>query len=164
MNIRLVPADFDWMVDARLRQALLDRFRDRVDQSIRDATLQRAMKRGTADVKVMDVGNAIEVQIQDRDLAALEKGKSPGQMVHLEGSTVPIQTPSGPIFRKATRLSMILGKWNSKGVQKRELVKGAIDKAFADSGDAVMEARDEVQGNAPPRVRDILGIGNGRAT
>lgn len=162
MNIRLEPAESDLMVGTRLEQALLDRVKDRVDRSMRDSVLSRALRTPTADVQVTNVGNAITVEVSDPGLVRAEKERPARQMIELEGSVVPIKTPQGTIFRKATRLSMILGKWTTKGAARRGEVKAAIDRSFSDSADALLEAKEDVRTNAPPRVRDVLGIGNGR--
>ena len=36
MGIYLVPADFAWLVDVRLREVLLSNFRERIEEAVRD--------------------------------------------------------------------------------------------------------------------------------
>lgn len=158
MRLFLVPVDFDWMNDVQLRDRLLENFRARVQESIGTLSGSRLFVKGHQDIQVQDAGNALIVEVKDKDAVAAEKGAPARQRIELEGSTIPIKTPTGTIFRKATRLSMMLGKWREKPVMKTEAVKGAIDNAFAASADVVMETKAQIKGMTPPRVRDILGV------
>ena len=158
MGIYLVPADFAWLVDVRLREVLLSNFRERIEEAVRDLSMTRAVAKGTRNIRVLDAGNAIEVEVSGGRGVAMEKGVDPHQMTQLEGSVVPIKTPAGTIFRKATRLSMMLGKWRHRGSEERNEVKGAIDRAFSNSAEAVMDTKAELLAMEPPRVRDILGV------
>lgn len=158
MGIHLVPADFAWLSDVRLREVLLANFRERVQEAVRDVAMSRGFLRGTGNVRVLDVGNAIEVELAGGKAVALEKGVRPHQMTQLEGRIVSIRTPGGVAFRQASRLSLMMGKFRSRGFHGRHEVKAAIDRAFANSAEAVVEAKAELEAMSPPRVRDIVGI------
>lgn len=158
MRFTLVPADAAWLTDVRMRETLMANIRDRIQDSVRDLAGSRSFQKAPRDVRVYDAGDAVLVEIRDGQGVALEKGTASRQMAQLEGSTVPIKTPQGVVFRKATRLSMILGRWNSKGLEKRQMVKGAIDRAMVGAADAVVETKRALEEGSAPRVRDILGL------
>lgn len=158
MRVNLVPTDFAWLSDSRLRETLLANIREKVELSVRELAMTRAFAKVAQDVRVIDVGDSILVEVPGR-AGALERGAPPRQMTGLEGSTIPIKTASGgTIFRKATRLSMLLGKWKSEGTPKTQEVKGAIDRAMATSAETVGATKAALEDGSPPRVRDILGI------
>lgn len=158
MGLYLVPTDTAWLNDARLRDVLLDNFKAKMEEAVRGLTLTREFSRGTEGIKVSAAGNAILVEITGGKAVAMEKGVAPHQMTYLEGSTVPVETPTGTVFRKVTRLSLLLGKWNNPGFKGRERVKQAIKEAFADSAATVIETKNQLMEDSPPRVRDILGV------
>lgn len=130
----------------------------RIEQALGEVTLMKAFREGAKNIRVHEVGNALEVVIEGGRAVALEKGIPSHQMVNLEGSTVPIETPGGTIFRKVTRLSLMMGKFTRKGVQERGQVRGAINQAMSGLMEAAVESKDELGSQSIPRVRDILGV------
>ena len=158
MGPALAPSDFSWLSDDRLKETVLANLKARIEESVRQDSMVKAFREGSRNIRVHDVGDAIEVEVSGGRAVALEKGVPAHQMVHLEGSTIPIKTPAGTVFRKVTRLSLLMGKWTSKGIKERGAVKGAVDRAMAGTVEAAIEAKHELQGAALPRVRDILGV------
>lgn len=158
MRFTLVPTDFAWLTDVRLRETLMGNIRARVEESVRDLAGSRVFQKAPRDVRVYDAGDAVMVEIRGGQGVALEKGTASRQMANLEGSVVPIKTPQGVVFRKASRLSMILGRWRSKGLEERNMVKGAVDRAMVGMADAIVETKNDLEAGSPPRVRDILGL------
>jgi hypothetical protein len=159
MGLALVPADFQWLADARLKGAVVANMKARVEQSVREITMMRAFREGSKNVRVHEVGDAIEVSVEGSRAVGLERGIPAHQMVSQEGATVPIKTPNGLAFRKVTRLSLLMGKWRSKGeLEGRGQVKQAIGRAMTGLAEAAVEAKGELTGQSIPRVRDILGV------
>lgn len=154
MRATLTPTDVGWMSHAALRETLLSNIREKVELSVRELAGSRAFVKVAQDVRVTQADGAIVVELP----AAQENGTPARQRTELLGKVIPIATSTGTIFRKATSLSMMLGRWQTKGSPARREVKGAIDRAMATVGDAVSEAKDQIEAGAPPRVRDILGV------
>jgi hypothetical protein len=158
MGFYLVPVDQHWLNDTRLRDVLVGNLKARIEEEIRSLNLTREFSKGTESIKVFEAGNAVVVEIRDGKGAALEKGVAPHQMTQLEGSTVPIKTAQGTIFRKVTSLSLMMGKWRSRGFAARGRVKGAIDRTLSKSHEIVMDSKRQLLTAEPPRIRDILGV------
>lgn len=154
MRATLVPADAGWVPTPSFREALLATIREKIELSVRELSTSRAFARVPQDIRVSQTADALIVE-----LPPAEKGSPPRQRTDLEGKTIPITTSTGQtIFRKATRLSMMFGRWKTEGKPAERQVKGAIDRAMSDLGGAAIAAKGEVEAGAPPRVRDILGI------
>ena len=158
MRFALVPADVSWLSDQRFRETLTANIKAKVEESVREMALSREFSKVPRDVQVTDLGSAVLVEVKDDEGVALEKGVEPGQMRQLEGSVVPIKTPTGTIFRKVTSLSLMLGRWRRKSAPAEEPVKNAIHKAMDSSGEAVAQTKGDLETAAPPKVRDILGV------
>lgn len=158
MSFYLVPVDSSWLNDARLRDVLVGNLKARVQEQIQSLTLTREFAKGTENIRVFDAGNAVVVEIQDGKGVALEKGVQAHQMKAHEGATVPIRTAQGTIFRKVTSLSLMMGKWRSRGFAARGRVKGAIDRTLRNSHEIVMDSKHQLLSAEPPRIRDILGV------
>lgn len=158
MRATLVPVNTAWTSTPSLREALLSNLREKVELSVRELAGSRAFSRVAQDIRVAQTSDALVIELPGAATEG-ERGRIPRQMTELEGKVIPIVTASGnTIFRKATRLSMMFGKWKTEGNPARRQVKGAIDRAMAGLGDAAVAAKDDVESGAPPRVRDILGV------
>lgn len=157
MGLALVPAGADWLGDVRLKDSILANVKARIEQAVKETTMVREFRDASNNIRVHDVGGALEVTV-DGEAVGLEKGVPAHQMVNQEGSVIPIKTVDGIAFRKVTRLSLMMGKWRSKGLPARGAVKGAIQKAMSGLAEATREAEDQLAGGNTPRVRDILGV------
>jgi len=160
MAFHLVPADFAWLSDVSLREVLMSNIKGRIEEAVRTVSKERVFQRTKEKARVIDVGNALIIEIKAGKDTAEEKGVPAHQMTQLEGETIPIRQAAGGItFRKASRLSMMLGKFRHPGTQKRETVKRAVDDAMAKSAEAVIEAKDKVEEmNPSPRLKDVIGL------
>jgi hypothetical protein len=157
MGFYLVPADFAWLSDVNLRDALLSNIKAKVEEKVRDLTQERGFTKTPQTARVTDIGNALLVEVGD---VSEEKGVKPHVMTYLEGQTIPIRTAAGGVsFRKASRLSIMLGKFRNPGHERTDQVKRAIEGALSESAEAVIETKDQLEEGTPsPRLRDVLGI------
>jgi hypothetical protein len=160
MPFHLVPADFAWLSDVGLREVLLSNIKTRIEDAVHTVSQERVFRRTAEKARVIDVGNALIVEIQSGKDVAEEKGVEPHHMTQLENRTIPIRTAAGGVqFRRATRLSMMLGKFKHPGIQKRETVKQAVGQALSESAEVVIETKNQLEEmNPSPRLRDVIGI------
>lgn len=158
MSFYLVPIDSGWSADARLRDVLVGNLRARIGEQVQSLQKMQETAQGAESIKVFDAGNAVVVEIRDRKAIAQEKGVEPHQMTRHEGTTVPIETPHGTIFRKVTSLSLMMGKWRNRGFEARSRVKGAVDTAMSQTHDVLMDVKSQMTPQKPPLIRDILGV------
>ncbi len=160
MSFYLVPADFAWLGDIQLREILISNIKARVEDAVHTVSQERVFGRTQEKARVIDVGDALIVEITSGKDTRDEKGVDPHQMTALEGKTIPIRTAAGGIqFRKATRLSLMLGKFKHPGIQKRETVKNAVGTALSKSAEDVIRTKNTLEEmNPSPRLRDVIGL------
>ena len=160
MNFTLVPTDFAWLGDVKMRDVLISNIKGRIEDAVHTVSQERTFGRTKEKATVTDVGGALIVEIRTGKDTRDEKGVNPHQMTALEGRTIPIRTAAGGLqFRKATRLSMMLGKFRHPGQQKRETVKNAVGAALSQSAEDVIKTKNTLEEmNPSPRLRDVIGL------
>lgn len=73
------------------------------------------------------------------------RGMPKGPMTWLAGKTIPLQTRSGIVFRKATARSLANGQWYFPGRKARDYVQ-----------DAMAEVRKSVVAQASQEIKEVL--------
>lgn len=142
-----------------MHDTLSSNLRDRVIAAVQEVKRTREFIKTPEAIRVLEEPGRITVELQGGKALAIEKGVKPHQMRYLMGSTIPIRIGSGKlIFRKATPLSMMLGKWKHPGLEKKELVKKTIEKAMSGSAEAVMQTKADLQVPSPVKLRTLLGV------
>jgi len=159
MGLYLVPTDQGHLADVGLKDQVLANIREKLEIAINDMANDPRIVDKPDDVKVIDMGNAIHVEVRGGKDVALEQGVHPHQMLKHEGSVVPIKTKSGEvIYRKVTRLSILKGKFVNPGRQGRQRVKERVSNVLGRSAESVVEAKETLEGHRLPRLRDVLGV------
>jgi len=69
------------------------------------------------------------------------EGRAPHVMWYLLGKTIPIRTPHGVVFRKATMKSFLSGRWMHPGITAKKYVEAGVIMTKEQSPDIEIRQR-----------------------
>jgi len=96
-------------------------------KNIRDYMLGGIFKAPTGrlrdSIRAYTSGNYVYI-ISEKPYAGVQNdGQAPHVMWYLLGKTVPINTPNGVVYRKATMRSFLNGRWRHPGITAKKYVE-----------------------------------------